>query len=247
MEFQEFQYSLSSNGRKEIPQEKILAPEREDQTKIFQDVLDDEGFPKIFVLRTQEIKMFLRIVRFFTCKMVWEKGINSVGPLEILLGIQFLEWYENLSITSNLFTKELLLLSEIWNSIFDNQIREDRKIFFQFQRFEYQGRINDDPSKYGHLSFRHYFSEKSRGTFHRYIDDHLVSRRKIQRNNQNHQSHFKRSSDHSTSQRRIVSGGNFLSPKLKEFERWELMEYLELSPQERKLQLLGESSRNSSE
>lgn len=247
MELQEFQYSIPSNGRKEIPREEILAPEKEDPNYIFRDDLDEEGFPKIFSLKTQEIKMFLRIVHYYSCKLVWDKSAHKLSTLEMLLGIQFLEWYENLSVSSNLFTKELHFLSEIWNSIFEYKERDSEEEFYTFRRYEFQYKINHSPEIYGHLSFRHYFSEKSRSNFHNYINDHLVSRRKIQRKNLNHQSHFKRSSDHSTSQRRITSRGNLPSPRLKEYENWELLEFLELSPQERKLQLLGESSRNSTE
>lgn len=226
----------------DIPSKEFLPDGKEDQTQIFQTEVDESGFPKVFFLRTEEVKMFLRIVQFYTCKMVWEEGSKKPGALELLLGMQFLEWYENLSVTSALFTKELQMIYTIWNSlIFENKTLEiddsHSSLVLQFQE-----KINEHPKFFGHLTFRHYRSECRRDTFLSYIRNHLISQREIQRRNLNRTSHFKRSSDHSNSTRGNTFGRKIPPPRIKEFDSSELLEILELHPHERKIQLMGESS-----
>jgi hypothetical protein len=225
-----------------LPLEEHSAQGKEDLTYIFREELDEKGFPKVFSIKFQEIRMFLRVVQFYTGKMVWEKRTDRRNlALEILLGLQFLEWFENLSISSNLFTQELLLISNIWKLILEDQKLANGK-FSTFNQKEIQIEISNKQEIYGHLTFRHYRSECKRDTFLNYIYNHLVSQRSIQRKNLNHTSHFKRSSDHSNSSRESSSSGFTPSPRIKEFDQLELHEFLKLSPHERKVQLMGEIS-----
>lgn len=178
--------------------------------------------------------MFLRVVQFFTCQLVWEDRAK-VGSLEILLGMQFLEWYENLAVSSNLLSKELHMISTIWNFIFENGKLSSEELSFHPKRKQFRETINKSKSTFGHLTFQHYRSECRRDTFLNYIVNHLVSQREIQRRNQNHQSHFKRSSDHSNSTRGNTSFGRYPTPRVKDIDPQELLELLELSPKERKI------------
>jgi len=190
--------------------------------------------------------MFLRIVRFFTCKVLWEKKTpENLGILESLLMLQYIEWYENLSVTSTLFSYENQIIYNICNSIFELKNLSLRD--FGPLKVEYRRKINEDPQKFGGLHIRHYLSEKRRDTFQNYIFEHLISSRDIQRKNLNHTSHFKRSSDHSTSHRGNASFGFNPIPRVKEFGQSELDFLLDLSPQERKLQLLEWRSGNNLE
>jgi hypothetical protein len=184
----------------------------------------------------------LRTVQFYTAMMVWEKRTDhKFLALEILLGTQFEEWFENLSISSNLFTQELNLISNIWKLILNDKILTNGESP-TFNRIEIQEEINKSQEIYGHLTFRHYRSECKRDTFLNYISEHLISYRKIQRKNLNHTSHFKRSSDHSNSSRESSSAGFIPTPRIKEFDQIERYEFLKLSPHERKVQLMGEIS-----
>jgi len=226
----------------DFSKEEFLPDGKESQTYIFRDVFDEEGFPKVFSLRVQEVRMFLRIVHFYTSTLVWEERIQRVGPLELLLGLQFIEWFENLSVSSSLLTKELHLVYSIWNSIFESKdlsLRENQS----FNRSELQKEISLNQESLGHLTFRHWRSECKRDTFLNYISSHLISTRELQRRNLNHQSHFKRSSDHSNSTRGNTSFGKIPIPRTKEFSSSELQWFLELTPHERKVQLMGESSK----
>jgi len=223
--------SFSKTGKENSPEE-FLPDGKEDRTLIFKEEYDEDGFPKVFSLKVQEVKMFLRVVHYYTCRLLWEMCPEDIGPLELLLGFQFLEWYENLPVTSNLLTKELQMTFVIWNSLFDSKKASDRWNFHPLQ-MEFREKINENLSQYGHLSYMHYHAECSRESFLNYIHNHLISQREIQRRNQNHQSHFKRSSDHSNSTRGNTSS-RIPPPRVREFELWELNELLELSPQERK-------------
>lgn len=234
--------SNQNSWKRVLPEEEFLPDGKEVQTYIFRNELDDEGFPKIFSLRTQEVRMFLRIVYFFTGRLLWEEDYQGSGALEILLGLQFIEWFENLSVSSNLLTKELHLVYTIWNSIFINKGLDSEDSQFHSKRLEVQRGISENPKVFGHLTFRNYRSECRRDTFLNYVRNHLVSYREIQRKSVNHTSHFKRSSEHSNSTRGNTSTERITSPRVKELEPFELLEFLELTPQERKLQLLGESS-----
>jgi len=231
----------SERGSWNVLSEEHSAQGKEDQKLIFRDELDEEGFPKVFFLRTQEVRMFLRIVQFFTCRLVWEKeNVDPNFTLELLLGLQYIEWFENLSVTSTLFNEENLLLHSIWSTLFNlnGNLKEN---FRKFNALEFQKMINEKKDIYGHLTFIHYRSECKRDQFLNYIVEHLVSQRKLQLKNLNHTSHFKRSSDHSNSSRESSSVGFIPTAKVREFEIWELLELLKLSPHERKLQLfMGE-------
>jgi len=221
------------------------SPDKEDPTYTFSIELDDEGFPKIFFLRAQEVSMYLRIVHFFTARIVWSKMARKIETLELLLGLQFLEWFENLSVTSSLLTPENQVCYQIWNFVLSTE-RESGDFGFTLKR-EVQKEISQNPSLYGHLTFRHFQSEKRRKQFHNYILTNVLQRREVSRKSLPSPSHFKRSSDHSSTQR----GTNgflqpILTPRVKEFAPEELKEFLGLSPHERKLLLQGESSSNSS-
>lgn len=219
------------------------SPEKEDLTYSFREELDQEGFPKIFALKTTESQMFLRIVYFFTGRIVWARYAHKLSTLEILLGLQFLEWFENMSITNNSLTKELHLCYQIWNFILSERNSSDIQSSIALKS-EVRTSIFADPQTYGHLSVRAYRSECKRETFHNYVREHVISQREVQRRHLPGPSHFKRSSDHSTSQRRSSTASN-LSPRVKEFQTFELLELLELSPLERKFRLQGESSETS--
>lgn len=219
------------------------SPEKEDLTYTFSEELDLEGFPKIFALKTAENRMFLRIVFFFTGRIIWARYAHKLSTLEILLGLQFLEWFENLSIQHNSLTKELHLCFQIWNFILSKDSEDTQRSITL--KAEARLAITSDNSTYGHLHFRAYRSECKRETFHKYIREFVISQREIQRKHLPGPSHFKRSSDHSSSQRRSSSFSE-LKPRVKDFSPFELLELLELSPLERKIQLQGESSENSS-
>lgn len=227
-----------NHGEENSSKEEFLPDGKEDQTLIFEEICDETGFPKIFSIKTQEVSMFLRVVHFFTCRMVWEPRSRKSGPLELLLGLQFLEWFDNLSVSSNLLTKELHLVFTIWNSIFESKELYSDDGHFLSEMSSLQQLINENQDSFGHLTFRHFQSEKRRDTFLNYIFNHLVSYREIQRKNLNHTSHFKRSSDHSNSTRGNTSFGRIPTPRVKDLEPSDLLEFLDLTPHERKLQLL---------
>lgn len=218
--------------------EEFLPDGKEDQTYIFREILDDQGLPKVFSLKTQEVKMFLRVVQFFTGRIIWERDFQSIGALETLLGLQFLEWFENLPVSSNLLSKELHMIYTIWNSIFDERWHLLDSFSYHKKRKEIQKIVSRAPNEFGHLTLRHYQSECRRDTFLNYIRGHLVSQREIQRRNLNKQSHFKRSSDHSNSTRGNTSFGWIPKPRIRDVSPQELKEFLELTPKERKHKLL---------
>lgn len=218
------------------------SPEKEDPTYSFREELDQDGFPRIFALKTAEVRMFLRVVHFYTGRIIWARFAHKLSTLEILLGLQFLEWYENLSISHSLLTKELHVCFQIWNFMLSTDVKDAQRSIAL--KSEVRFLIFSDPETYGHLTVRAYRSECKRESFHNYIRDHVISQRDIQRKGQPGPSHFKRSSDHSSSQRRSSTSSQ-LSPRIKDFSPIELVELLELSPRERKLQLQGESSENS--
>jgi hypothetical protein len=211
---------------------------KEDRTQTLRDEMDEEGFPTIFDVKTLEVKMFLRVCQFYTARCIWEVGSGILqDPLMYLLGFQFLDWYENLPITSPYLNKENQLCYHIWKSIFEKEY--DLAHLVLITELEgLQDRINESQKEYRHLTFRHYRSECKRGTFLNYIQTNLVSRRKIRRDSQPRPSHFKRSSDHSSSSSR-VSSASFTTPKVKNFSSEEIQILMSLTPKERKLALSG--------
>lgn len=184
--------------------------------------------------------MFLRVVFFQTCKKLWEKSGQPLEPLDLLLALQYCEWFENLSITSHLFNKETQLVYTFWISILNNEGMIEKTISpLQLER--YKRLVHEAPKEFGHLSFRHFRAELTRDNFLNFIFNHVISKRRLNRKHLPPPSHFKRSSDHSSSSSRSSSRGRTLSPKVRFFSLEEQSRFLELTTQERKFQLLGGS------
>jgi hypothetical protein len=179
-------------------------------------------------------------VYFYSCKRIWSReSTYNLEPLEILLGLQYMEWFENLSLTSTLANKENLLIYQLWNSLLtkENLDLKIQPLFLQKVREN----ISSEPKEYGHLTIRHFYSEIERQLLLNHIIDFTLQRRRIQRESGPRPSHFKRSSDHSSSTSRTSSRGREPTPKNKEFSISELQNYYGFSIQERKLLLLGGS------
>lgn len=215
---------------------------KEGQTLTFQNDEEEEIFPTVFQFRVEEVKMFLRVVHFVTSQIIWEdRALGNLGPLEILLGLQYLEWYENLGISSSLVNKENQKTYEFWNYLLSKERLSTEEINFPIQEIRnLQEEIYGNQSLYGHLTYRNFRSELARNTFIEYIKTSILQRREIQRKHLYHPSHFKRSSDHSSSNSRSKSRGESPIPKVRNFSFQELSELLNFSTHERKTHpLLG--------
>jgi hypothetical protein len=209
---------------------------KEGQNKTSEGEEEEDDFPQIFQFRVEEVKMFLRVVHFVTSQIIWEdRPIGELAPLEYLLGLQYLEWYENLGVTSTLVNKENQKTYEFWNFLLSKRGISTREQESHSEILVLREEINGSKQTYGHLTFRNYRSELQRNTFLEYIKNQVISRREIQRKHLYHPSHFKRSSDHSSSNSRTKSRGESPIPKVRNFEPMELQELLELSTHERKI------------
>jgi len=242
---EERQWRSLQPPRRRISSQEDQPENIEEQNNVFKEELYEDGFPFVFNFKVTEVKMFLRVVYFYSCKIIWEKEVGTLDSLEILLGVQFLEWFENLSLSSNLFNKELLRLYNLWNSIFLEMEVNEGKLTPHF-KLVLRRSFSNESQETPHLSIRHYFSEKGRMQFLNYIISTCLQRREIRRESGPRPSHFKRSSAHSTSSNRSSLGWKPRSPKVREVfpsDRSKQKEFLEdfsgIPPQERKFQLLG--------
>lgn len=229
--------------RKEFSLELDQPENTEDPTLIFRDEMDEDGFPQILHFRIEEVKMFLRVVNFVTCEIIWEDlADKKLAPLEYLIGLQYLEWFEKLSLTSHLFNKETHLVYTFWDYLLSKDGMQEN-VPNPLLIIETREIINKEKSSFGHLTLLHYHAELTRDTFLEYITSHLIERRRIQKKSNPRPSHFKRSSDHSASSSRSISRGEQPSLRTRNFRTEELSELSELTIQERKIHplLVGSS------
>jgi hypothetical protein len=220
--------------QKGVLYEELEQPENKEGQTFFSDELDENGFPTVLQFQVTEVKMFLRIVSFLTCKVVWEKRSQDLHPFDYLVGLQYLEWYENLSITSHLFNKESQMIYTIWNYLLTPEGSSARNSSQDPYIVKLRERINMNKETLGHLTFLHYRAELTRDTFLRYIRTTVIQKRSIQRESNPRPSHFKRSSDHSSSSSRSASRGENPSEKVRWFTQEEQLSILEFPTQERK-------------
>lgn len=240
LEDHELEFRIFEKGDLLLEKEQPL--NKEGSTQTFQDEGEEPEFPMVFHFRVEEVKMFLRVVHFVTSQIIWEdRPLGNLGALEYLLGLQYLEWYEGLAVTSSLVNKENHFVYTLWKFLLSKEgLYLQSQEYFSTKFLELRKEINEHPESLGHLTFRNFRSELARNTFLSYIKNNIISRREIQRKHLYHPSHFKRSSDHSSSNSRSKSRGENPIPRTREFQTNEILELLDLSTHERKLHpLLG--------
>jgi len=193
---------------------------------------DEEGRPpEVFFISTEETRMFLRLSHYSASQLLW--GRQSIGPLTVLLALQYQEWFENVPVTSSYFNRENNLIYQIFDKLlsFPNEEGRMSPELSEFLK-ELQVLVDSEKKTYGHLTYQYFGSENSRKELWETIWDHVLKRRTLQ--GRVPSGRDGKSSEHSSHAKTITVPTRYPPPRIKDFTQTELDNLIGLSTQDRK-------------
>lgn len=193
---------------------------------------DEEGRPpEVFFISTVETRMFLRLSHYSAAQLLW--GKNTIGPLTVLLAMQYIEWFENVPVTSTYLNRENETIYRIFDKLLSHPNSEG-KMSSELSEFlsELQKTVDSEKKTYGHLTYQYWASENSRKELWETIWDHVLKRRSLQ--GRVPSGRDGKSSEHSSHAKMITVPPKYPPPRVKEFSQEELNGLIGLSTQDRK-------------
>lgn len=175
--------------------------------------------------------MFLRLSHYSASQLLW--GRHTIGPLTVLLALQFNEWFENVPVTSSYLNKENELIYRCYDKLLSSPSKEGRMSSELLELLdEMQKLVDSEKKSYGHLTFQYWQSENSRKELWESIWDHVLKRREL--SGRVPSARDGKSSEHSSHAKMITVPPVFPPPRVKEFSQQELNKLIGLSTQDRK-------------